>query len=82
VYPFVWNLLLAARNEGLGGALTTFLAGKEPEAQEVLGLPAHVAVAAMVPLGHPSRQLTKLSRRPVETFATVDRYDGAVLMPR
>jgi len=82
VYPFVWSLLLAARNEGLGGALTTFLAGKEPEAQQLLGLPPHVAVAAMVPLGYPRRQLTKLKRRPVESFATIDRYDGAVLTPR
>lgn len=76
VYPFVWNLLLAARNEGYGGALTTFLAGREPEAQALLGFPPHVAVAAMVPLGRPARQLTKLTRRPVEDFATVDRYDG------
>ena len=64
VYPFVWSLLLAARNAGLGGALTTFLAGKEPEAQALLGLPRQVAVAAMVPLGYPKRQLTRLKRRP------------------
>jgi nitroreductase len=76
VYPFVWNILLAARNEGYGGALTTFLAGKEPEAQRLLGLPAHMAVAAMLPLGRPRKQLTKLSRKRVEDFATVDRYDG------
>ena len=82
VYPFVWSLLLAARNAGLGGALTTFLAGKEPEAQALLGLPDHVAVAAMVPLGYPKRQLTRLKRRPVETFATVDRFDGPPLTPR
>ena len=82
VYPFVWSLLLAARNAGLGGALTTFLAGKEPEAQALLGLPGHVAVAAMVPLGYPKRQLSRLKRRPVEAFATVDRYDGPALTPR
>jgi nitroreductase len=76
VYPFVWNILLAARNEGYGGALTTFLAGKEAEAQELLGLPPHVAVAAMLPIGRPRKQLTKLSRRAVEDFATVNRYDG------
>ena len=82
VYPFVWSLLLSARNAGLGGALTTFLAGKEPEAQALLGLPDHVAVAAMVPLGYPKHQLTRLKRRPVETFATVDRFDGPPLTPR
>ncbi len=76
VYPFVWNLLLAARNEGLGGVLTTFLASAEPEAQQLLGLPHHVAVAAVVPIGYPAQRLTKLSRRPVEAFTTLDRYDG------
>lgn len=79
VYPFVWNILLAARNEGYGGALTTFLAGKEAEAQQLLGLPAHLAVAALLPIGRPRRQLTKLSRKPVESFATIDRYDGPAL---
>lgn len=76
IYPFVWNLLLAARNEGYGGVLTTFLAGAEAEAQRALGLPEHHAVAAMVPLGRPVKQLTKLTRKPVEEFATWDRLDG------
>jgi len=76
IYPFAWNILLAARNEGYGGTLTTFLAGREPEAQEALGLPEHFAVAAMLPLGRPVKQLTKLRRKAVEEFATWDRYDG------
>jgi len=79
VYPFVWNILLAARNEGLGGALTTFLAGKEVEAQKVLGLPDYVAVCAMLPLGRPLKQLTKLTRKAVGEFATIDRFDGPPL---
>jgi len=79
VYPFVWNILLAARNEGYGGVLTTFLAAREPEAQELLGLPAHVAIAAMVPIGRPVRQLTRLRRNAVEEFVTVDRFDGLPL---
>ncbi len=76
VYPFVQNILLAARNEGYGGVLTTFLAGREREAQQLLGLPPHLAVAAMVPLGRPVKQLTRLRRRPVEQFTTVDSFDG------
>ncbi len=78
IYPFVWNILLAARSEGLGGVLTTYLAGREEEAQKLLGLPSHHAVAAMVPLGYPVKQLTKLKRLEVEEFATVDRFDGSV----
>ncbi len=76
IYPFVWNILLAARSEGLGGVLTTYLAGQEAAAQKVLGLPEHHAVAALVPLGHPVKQLTKLKRHPVEQFTTIDRFDG------
>lgn len=76
IYPFAWNILLAARNEGYGGTLTTFLAGREPEAQQTLGLPGHFAVSAMLPLGRPVKQLTKLSRKPVEEFTTWDRFDG------
>lgn len=76
IYPFVWNVLLAARSRGLGGVLTTYLAGAEGEVQKLLGLPEHHAVAAMVPLGHPTKQLSKLKRLPVESFTTVDRFDG------
>lgn len=76
IYPLVWNILLAARNEGLGGVLTTYLADKEPLVQAVLGLPEHLAVAAMLPIGVPVKQLTKLSRNPVPDFVTIDRWDG------
>lgn len=79
IYPFVWNLLLAARDQGLSGALTTFLAGSEPEAQHLLGIPPHHAIAAMVPIGHPVQVLTRLRRRPVAEFATLERFDGPPL---
>lgn len=77
IYPFVWNVLLAARNEGLGGVLTTHLADQEPSLRELLSVPDHHAFAAMVPLGHPVKQLTKLRRNAVEEFTSVDRFDGA-----
>lgn len=76
VYPFVWNLLLAAREAGLGGVLTTAIADAEPAVQELLGIPRHHAVAALVPLGSPVKQLTKLRRNPVEDFVTINRFDG------
>ncbi len=76
VYPFVHSILLAARDRGLGGVMTTFLARAEAEARPLLGLPDSWAIAAMVCLGHPVRRPTKLKRRPVVEFATVDRVDG------
>jgi nitroreductase len=77
IYPFVWSLVLAARGEGLGGVMTTFLVRQEPLAKPILGLPPHMAIASMVVLGHPVHQVTKLSRKPVEAFTTIDRFDGA-----
>ena len=79
VYPFVWNILLCARNEGYGGTPTTFAAAKEADLKALLGLPEQYAFAAMIPLGRPVKQLTKLKRKPVEAFATLERFDGQAL---
>ena len=79
IYPFVHNILLAARDAGYGGVITTSLANREPEAQQILGLPRHIAIAALVPLGRPVKQLRKLRRRAVEDFTTIDRLDGPAL---
>jgi nitroreductase len=79
VYPFVQNLLLAARGRGYGGTLTTFVAAAEPAAQALLGMPPEVAIAALVPLGRPRRNITKLTRNPVSAFARVGRWDGPPL---
>lgn len=80
VYPFVWNVLLAARNEGFGGVLTTMAVAEEPRVKELLGIPDDHAVAAVVPLGRPQRQVTKLTRKPVAEFTTWERFDGESLV--
>ncbi len=77
VYPFVWNVLLAARNEGYGGVLTTMVVAEEHRAKDLLGIPDPYAIAALVPLGKPVRQVTKLRRRPVSEFVTSERFDEA-----
>jgi nitroreductase len=77
VYPLVWNILLAARGEGYGGTITTMAIPEEEQVRQLLGIPHTHAVAAVVPLGKPTRQLTRLRRRPVDEFVTRDRFDGA-----
>lgn len=79
IYPFVQNLLLAARDRGYAGSVTTFFAAEEPAVQELLGAPRHLAMAALVPLGRPQRVLTKLRRNPVADFARLERFDGPPL---
>ena len=76
IHPFCWSILLAARARGLGGVLTTFLSRAEPAAAAVLGLPPDHALAATIFLGVPTHQNTRLNRNPVESFTTLDRFDG------
>ena len=77
IYPFTWNILLSARNEGLGGTLTTMPIHQEPALKELLGIPEYVAVAAIIPMGVPVKQLRKLTRKPVAEIVTRERWDGA-----
>jgi nitroreductase len=76
VYPFVWNVLLAARAEGFGGVLTTMAVPRESDVRSLLGVPDHYALAAVVPLGKPTRQVRTLTRKPVRDFVTRERFDG------
>ncbi len=76
IYPFVWSILLAARAEGLGGVLTTMPIRREPELRDVLGVPDRFAVAAVLALGRPVRQPSRLTREPIASFASRDRFDG------
>ena len=76
IYPFVWNVLLGARQAGFGGTITTLAVARESEVQALLGIPGDCAVAAIVPLGRPVKQLTKLRRRRVEEIAARERFGG------
>lgn len=79
IYPFAWNILLAARHEGYGGTITTLAVAQEPKIQALLGIPSHVAVCAVIPLGQPVQQLRRLRRKPVSAFTTRERWDGTPL---
>ena len=81
VYPFTHNILLAARDAGLGGVMTTILARQEPAVRDLLQIPEPHVVAGMVALGHPVRTITKLRRDPVDAFTTVDRFTGKPFRP-
>jgi nitroreductase len=81
IYPFVQNVLLGLRAEGLGAAFTTILMGAEPEVKALLGMPEGVAVAGHITVGHRAEDhWPELSRRPVEEFAFGERW-GAPIDP-
>ena len=76
IYPFVQNVVLAARDVGLGAAVTTFLVRQEPAARELLHIPTGVAIASLVAMGHPVKQVSRLRRHAVEEYTHVDTSDG------
>jgi nitroreductase len=79
VYPLVWNILLASRHEGFGGTITTMAVAEEPRVRELFGIPDEYAVACVVPLGKPVRQLTRLSRVSVEELTRCETWEGGPL---
>lgn len=81
IYPFAWSVLLAARDEGLGGVFTTMAVRQEPAVRRLLHVSEEQAVAGVLALGYPSRRVTRLRRSPVEAFTTVDRADGEGFRP-
>lgn len=76
IYPLVWNILLAARAKGYGGTFTTLSLVVEDQVKALLDIPETWAVATLVPLGKPVKQLTKLKRKPVEDFVVRERFNG------
>ena len=63
VYPFVQNLLLGLRAEGVGAALTTMIIPAEADVKALLGIPPEQALAALIAVGFAADPLpTKLRR--------------------
>jgi nitroreductase len=75
LYPFVQNVLLGLRAEGLGAAFTTLLTPAENDVRELLALPDGVALAGHVSVGYRADPWPKrLARNPVAEFTFGERY--------
>jgi nitroreductase len=81
IYPAVQNLLLAARAEGLGAALTTLPLWNRLAAYRILGLPRSVEPIAVIPLGWPIGRYGPTTRRPVEEVTSIDRFGNRAWKP-
>ena len=79
IYPFAWSILLAARDEGLAGVMTTMVVREESAVRALLGVPETFSVVGLLALGVPVHQPTRLRRGAVESFTTVDHFDGEPL---
>ncbi len=74
ILPAVQNLMLAARGLGIGSTLTTLHQAVEGEIRQLLGIPARIHLAALVPLGYPTRPFRPTTRKPVDAVAFLDRW--------
>jgi len=75
IYPFVQNVLLGLRREGLGASFTTLLVPAEAAVRELLAIPDGVALAGHISVGHRDGPWPRrLSREAVPNFVFGERF--------
>jgi nitroreductase len=75
VYPFVQNIVLGLRNEGLGASFTTLLVPAEPEVRGLLEIPDGIAVVGHMSVGYRENPWPKqLRRNPVSEFTFAEKF--------
>ena len=77
IYPAVQNILLAARALGIGRCITTIHKFRDAEVKKLLGIPADVETAALIPLGYPLRKFGRPPRRPLREVTFADSWGQA-----
>lgn len=82
IYPYVQNLCIALRVEGVASAITTLAVEAEPEIKELLGIPDGYLMACMMSAGYPGRGFPrKLTRLPVEETVFLERFGEPIGPP-
>ncbi len=79
IIPAMWSFQLALRSRGLGSCLTTLHLGHEAEAAELLGIPAHMTQAGLLPVAYTKgTDFRPASRPPVEKITYLDSYKNPI----
>ncbi len=78
IFPAVWSAMLAARAEGVGSALTSLLALRSDETQEVLGVPETEdwQMVCCVTMGYPTGRWDVAPRKPADSVAFRNQWGG------
>lgn len=63
IIPAAWSLMLALRARGIGSAWTTLHLSYEKECNEILGIPADVTTAALLPAAYFNGETFKKAER-------------------
>jgi nitroreductase len=81
--PALWNAMLAARGEGVGGTLTRMLAARAADIFDILGVPTDDGwqMAACVAFGWPTGRWGVADRAPVEEVTFSNRWGTPLSFP-
>jgi nitroreductase len=75
ILPAAWSYMLAARERGLGTAWTTLHLTYEQEVADLLGLPADIRQAALIPTAFSvGTDFRPAPRAPLDTVLHLDRW--------
>jgi len=74
IYPAVQNVMLACRALGIGTVITTIHCCFEEELKQKLGIPDHMEVSALLPLGYPQGTFGPTTRKSAEEVIHWDRW--------
>ncbi len=75
IIPAMWSFQLALRSRGLGSCYTTLHLNLEDEAAELLGIPAHVTQAGLIPVAYSKgTDFKPAGRGPIQDITYLDRY--------
>ena len=64
VFPALQNILLASRGFGVGTTITTIGLAKQIKVKELLSVPEHVDLVAMILMGYPKKKPLNMLRPP------------------
>ena len=79
IIPAMWSFQLALRSRGLGSVLTTIHLGLEQAAAEVLGIPAHMSQAGLLPVAYTKgTDFKPAARPPVSEITYLDSYKNPI----
>lgn len=74
IYPAAQNLIVAARELGIGTCFTTFPGNAEPEIRQLCNVPEDLQLFVYVAVGYPDRDFKTVKRKPVSEVLTFNRY--------
>ncbi|MFT6761490.1 MAG: nitroreductase [Candidatus Aldehydirespiratoraceae bacterium] len=79
IMPAMWSFQLALRSRGLGSCLTTLHLGKEQEAADLLGIPAHMTQAGLLPVAYTvGTDFKPAKRSDVAEITYLDTYKNPI----